>query len=111
MGYFENKVKPFIEVHANRMGFDDKVAFEAIQCAFNKVWLYPSFDMSKARCKNEEHLLLIVFIPIQKRRINFSFMNSVFLIINVLSACFWEKEMFSLFLSHSHSWYRSYGHR
>ena len=111
MGYFENKVKPFVEVHANRMEFDDKVAFEAIQCAFNKVWLYPSFYMSKARCKNEEHLLLIVFIPIQKRRINFCFMNSVFLIINVLSACFWEKEMFSLFLSLSHSWYRSYGHR
>ena len=64
VGYFENKIKPFVEVHANRMGFDDKVAFETIQCAFNKVWLYPSFDMSKARCKNEERAIIIWLMSI-----------------------------------------------
>lgn len=41
------------------MGFDENVAFEAMQCAFNKVWLYPSFDMSKSHCKNEERAIII----------------------------------------------------
>lgn len=59
VGYFESKIKPFVEIHASKIGFDNNVAFEAIQCAFNKVWLYPSFDMTKSRCKDKERAILI----------------------------------------------------
>ncbi len=37
--YFESKIKLFVEIHASKLGYDEKVAFEAIQCTFNKVWL------------------------------------------------------------------------
>lgn len=59
VGYFEEKIKTYAEVHARKSGFNERVAFEAIQCAFNKVWLYPSFSMEKAHCKNEERAIIL----------------------------------------------------
>ena len=34
-------------------------AYEAVQCAFAKVWKYPSFDPEKSRCKNIRQGILI----------------------------------------------------
>ncbi len=62
--YFENKIKCPVEINASKFGYDANVAFEAIQCAFNKVWLYPSFDMNKSRCKDEENAIIIWLINI-----------------------------------------------
>lgn len=59
VGYFEDKIKKYVEIQASKIGYDEKVAFEAMQCAFNKVWLYPSFDMNKTHCKNEERAIVI----------------------------------------------------
>lgn len=56
--YFENKISVFAEIHASKLGYDDVVAFEAIQCAFNKVWMYPSFDMKKSRFKDPEKAIV-----------------------------------------------------
>ncbi len=47
-----------------KYSFDENIAFEAIQCAFNKVWLYPTFDMSKSHCKDEENAIVIWLIKI-----------------------------------------------
>ncbi|MDD7303676.1 MAG: hypothetical protein PUG76_03945 [Prevotellaceae bacterium] len=57
--YFESKIKLFVEIHASKLGYDEHVAFEAIQCTFNKVWLYPTFDKSKSRVKNVERAIII----------------------------------------------------
>ena len=53
--YFEKKLFKPVEIIASKNGYDENVAFEAIQCAFNKVWNYPTFEMRKSHCKNEEN--------------------------------------------------------
>ena len=63
-GYFEDKIKLRVEILASKYGYNENVAFEAIQCAFNKVWLYPTFSMSKSKCKNEENAIIIWLIKI-----------------------------------------------
>lgn len=57
--YFESKIKLLVEIHASKLGYDENVAFEAIQCTFNKVWLYPTFNKSKSHCKNVERGIII----------------------------------------------------
>lgn len=52
VGLYEDKVKKYAEIQAGKLGYDDNVAFEAAQCTFNKVWLYPTFDMKKAHFKD-----------------------------------------------------------
>lgn len=64
VSYFESKIKTAVEISAIKYGYDENVAFEAIICAFNKVWLYQSFDMRKSRCKNEEDAIIIWLINI-----------------------------------------------
>jgi hypothetical protein len=59
VGYFESKIKPFVEIYANKIGFNDNVAFEAIQGTFNKVWHYPTFDINKSHSKNKEKSIII----------------------------------------------------
>lgn len=64
VGYFESKIRKRVEILAFKYGYDENVAFEAIQCAFNKVWLYPTFDMSKSRSMNEEKAIIIWLVRI-----------------------------------------------
>ena len=62
--YFESKIKKNVEILAYKNGYDENAAFEAIQCAFYKVWLYPTFDMSKSNCKNEEKAIIVWLVRI-----------------------------------------------
>ena len=55
---FESKIKKRVEILALNYGYNENVAFEAIRCAFNKVWLYPTFDMGKSSCTNEENAII-----------------------------------------------------
>lgn len=57
--YFEPKLQVYAEVQAKNLGYPEKVAFEAIQCTFAKVWKYPTFDMKKSRCKDEEIAIIV----------------------------------------------------
>lgn len=59
ISYFESKIKLFVEIHASKYGYDENVAFEAIQCTFNKVWLYPTFDKRKSHCRNVERAIIL----------------------------------------------------
>lgn len=60
VSYFEGLLKPYAEIQARNLGLSENVAFEAIQCAFTKVWKYPaSFDMKKSNCKNEENAIVV----------------------------------------------------
>lgn len=64
VGYFESKLHANVEIQANKLGYNETVAFEAIQCAFNKVWMYPTFDIKKSHCKNAENAIVIWLIQI-----------------------------------------------
>ena len=58
--YFEEKIRAYAEVQASHLGLTETEAFQAIQCAFVKVWKYPySFDMEKSRSKDEETAIII----------------------------------------------------
>ena len=61
---FESKINKQVDIIAKKNGYGENVAFEAIQCAFNKVWLYPTFDMSKAHYKNEEKAIVVWLVRI-----------------------------------------------
>lgn len=64
VSYFEIKIKKRVEILALKYGYNENVAFEAIRCAFNKVWLYPTFDMGKSSCANEENAIIIWLVKI-----------------------------------------------
>lgn len=64
VSYFEIKIKKRVEILAFKYGYNENVAFEAIRCAFNKVWLYPTFDMGKSSCTNEENAIIIWLVKI-----------------------------------------------
>lgn len=64
VSYFEIKIKKRVEILALKYGYNENVAFEAIRCAFNKVWLYPTFDMGKSSCTNEENAIIIRLVKI-----------------------------------------------
>ena len=64
VSYFEIKTKKRVEILALKYGYNENVAFEAIRCAFNKVWLYPTFDMGKSSCTNEENAIIIWLVKI-----------------------------------------------
>lgn len=58
--YFEENIRAYAEVQASHLGLTETEAFQAIQCAFVKVWKYPySFDMEKSRSKDEETAIII----------------------------------------------------
>lgn len=59
VSYFESDVMKFAEIHAKKMGFPIESAFEAVNCAFARVWRYPTFDISKARCKDPNKGILV----------------------------------------------------
>ena len=64
VSYFEIKIKKRVAIFALKYGYNENVAFEAIRCAFNKVWLYPTFDMGKSSCTNEENAIIIWLVKI-----------------------------------------------
>lgn len=64
VSYFEIKIKKRVGILALKYGYNENVAFEAIRCAFNKVWLYPTFDMGKSSCTNEENAIIIWLVKI-----------------------------------------------
>lgn len=58
--YFEDKIRTFAEIQASHLGLTEAAAFQALQCAFVKVWKYPySFDMNKSNCSNEEIAIIV----------------------------------------------------
>lgn len=64
VGYFETKIMLPVEMLADKIGYDENVAFNAIECAFNKVWNYPTFDIKKSRCKDPEKAIIVWLIQI-----------------------------------------------
>lgn len=80
--YFEDKIKLLVATNARNIGYDENVAFEAIQCTFNKVWLYPTFDMKKSHCKDEEKAIIIWLVKIANSQMHQFSRNGVCAQIN-----------------------------
>ena len=62
--YFLDKIKLPVEKIVFNNGYSEEVAVNALQCTFNKVWLYPTFDKRKSRCKNTDKGIPIWLIKI-----------------------------------------------
>lgn len=62
--YFLDKIKLAVEKIVFNNGYGERVAVNALQCTFNKVWLYPTFDKRKSRCKDTEKAITIWLIKI-----------------------------------------------
>lgn len=56
---FEADLLKFADIHASKMKFSSETAFAAVECAFAKVWKYPTFDMRKSHCKDVHKAILI----------------------------------------------------
>lgn len=70
VGIFESKIIKQVDVIARNLGYSENVALHAIQCAFNKVWLYPTFDMRKSHAKNKERAIIIWLVQIAVSQMN-----------------------------------------
>lgn len=55
---YENRALQMALVHCGKWKKPERVAYQIVQCAFEKIWLYPSFDKSKSKCKDTERAIL-----------------------------------------------------
>lgn len=56
--YYEERAVQMALVHCCKWRRPESVAYQIVQCAFEKIWLYPSFDKSKSRCKDTDRAIL-----------------------------------------------------
>ncbi len=56
--YYEKRAAQMALVHCSKWKKPESVAYQIVQCAFEKIWLYPSFDKSKSRCKDTDRAIL-----------------------------------------------------
>lgn len=57
-GYYEHKVMQMAIIMCNKWGKPEGYAINIVQCAFQKVWLYPTFDISKSKIKDTDRAIL-----------------------------------------------------
>lgn len=57
-GYYERRVLQIAEVLCSKWGKPEGYAHDIVQCAFDKVWLYPTFDISKSKFTDIDRAIL-----------------------------------------------------
>lgn len=57
-GYYEERATKRAIVLCERWKKSEAYAYQIVQCAFEKVWLYPSFDKTKSKCKDTDMAIL-----------------------------------------------------
>lgn len=57
-GYYEERVTQRAVVLCERWKKKESYAYQIVQCAFQKVWLYPTFNKEKSRIKNTDRAIL-----------------------------------------------------
>lgn len=57
-GYYEKEATKIAIVHCQRWKRSEDYAYAIVQCAFEKVWLYPTFDKSKTHYKDTDKAIL-----------------------------------------------------
>ena len=57
-GYYEERATQMALVLCEKWKKPEGDAYQIVQCAFEKIWLYPSFDKSKSNCKDTDKAIL-----------------------------------------------------
>lgn len=57
-GYYEERVTQRAVVLCERWKKKEIFAYQIVQCAFQKVWLYPTFNKEKSKIKNTDKAIL-----------------------------------------------------
>lgn len=57
-GYYQERVTQMAAVHCRRWKKSEDYACVIVQCAFDKVWQYPTFEKSKTRFKDTDKAIL-----------------------------------------------------
>lgn len=57
-GYYEERATQMALVFCEKWKKPEGDAYQIVQCAFEKIWLYPSFDKSKSNCKDTDKAIL-----------------------------------------------------
>lgn len=61
---FEKNVIQKAEIYSSKFGYSEVVALEIANCAFARVWKYPSFTLEKAKSKDLTKAILLWLYPI-----------------------------------------------
>lgn len=56
--YYETRAVQMALVHCGKWRRPESVAYQIVQCAFEKIWLYPTFNKSKSKCKDTDRAIL-----------------------------------------------------
>lgn len=57
-GYYEERATQIALALCEKWKKPEGDAYQIVQCAFEKIWLYPSFDKSKSNCKDTDKAIL-----------------------------------------------------
>ena len=55
---YEERAAQMALVHCSKWKKPESVAYQIVQCAFQKIWQYPTFDKSKSKCKDTDRAIL-----------------------------------------------------
>jgi len=56
--YYEKRATQMAIVQCRKWKKPESIAYQIVQCAFDKIWRYPTFDKSKSRCKDTDRAIL-----------------------------------------------------
>lgn len=57
-GYYEERATQIALALCEKWKKPEGDAYQIVQCVFEKIWLYPSFDKSKSNCKDTDKAIL-----------------------------------------------------
>lgn len=63
-GRYEKDLLQKAEIYCSKFGYSEVDALLVANCAFARVWKYPSFDVKKAKSKNTDTAILMWLYPI-----------------------------------------------
>jgi hypothetical protein len=61
---FQSDIIQKAEIYSSKFGYSEVVALEIANCAFARVWKYPSFTLKKAKSKDIRKAILLWLYPI-----------------------------------------------
>lgn len=66
---FEKDVLKKAEVYCSKFNYNEIIAFDVANCAFARVWKYPTFDLKKSKSKDIDKGILLWLYPIMYTQI------------------------------------------
>lgn len=56
---YDQRLIKHAEIQCKNLGYSSDLAFKAVECAFRRVWLYPTFDKRKSRSKDIDNGIIL----------------------------------------------------